>query len=83
MGGLRNARSIGCWEQDHESNGSSNGGGKTGEACAMRPEARRGDSHCERQRFSTVSRGGRRGAEKRLSCRAQELADGVAREKSG
>jgi hypothetical protein len=41
MDGLRNARSVGCWERDHKSNGSSNGGGKTGEACAMRPEAMR------------------------------------------
>jgi hypothetical protein len=41
MDGLRNARSIGCGEQDHGSNGSSDGGGKTGEACAMRPEAMR------------------------------------------
>jgi len=41
MGGLRNAGSIGCGEQDHASNGRSNGGGKAGDACAMRPEAMR------------------------------------------
>jgi hypothetical protein len=41
MDGLRNARSLSCWEQDHGSNGSSNGGGKAGDACAMRPETRR------------------------------------------
>ena len=41
MDGLRNARSIGCWEGDHVSNGCWNSGGKADDAFAMRPEARR------------------------------------------
>jgi hypothetical protein len=65
MDGLRNARIIGCWEGDHVSNGCWNSGGKqmTSSPCGLKPGG--WDSRGERQRFSTVSRSGRRGAEKR------------------
>jgi hypothetical protein len=83
MGGLRNARNIGCGEGDHVGNGCWNSGGKqmTPSTCGRKPDG--WDSRCEWQRFSTVSRSGRRGAKKRRGCWAQELADGVAGEKSG
>jgi hypothetical protein len=48
MGGLRNARSIGCWEGDHVSNGSWNSGGKEMTPSPGGPKPGGWDSSCER-----------------------------------
>jgi hypothetical protein len=65
MEGLRNTRGIGCGEGDHVSNGCWNSGGKADEAFTTQPEDMRVGLIARGERFSTVSRGGRRGAEKR------------------
>jgi hypothetical protein len=60
MGGLRNARSIGCREGNHVNNGWWNSGRKADDAFAIPLEARRVGLSLRGQRFSSVGRSGGR-----------------------